>query len=227
MVVDPHTIRVLRRARHWQSLSRGASTLVRWPLSRSSWISAASPRAARSISHRDVAQSWNRICAGHRRQDLRSIGPHAWRVEVGGRVGFDSGAARTLCHARNMAIASSEAASPTGATRTKRAEFSLIVRSDLKGLGLGKLLFDQLIEHARSRGIAGSWDSCCARTPACSSSLAPWDSRSTRSSRNSQECGAWFWYWTTPSAKFDAPQAGVYATGAPCGIPLQKQECRP
>jgi acetyltransferase len=33
------------------------------------------------------------------------------------------------------------------------AEFAIIVRSDLKGLGLGKLLFDQLIEHARSRGI--------------------------------------------------------------------------
>ena len=33
------------------------------------------------------------------------------------------------------------------------AEFALIVRSDLKGLGLGKLLFDQLIEHARRRGI--------------------------------------------------------------------------
>ncbi len=33
------------------------------------------------------------------------------------------------------------------------AEFAIIVRSDLKGGGLGKLLFDQLIEHARNRGI--------------------------------------------------------------------------
>ena len=33
------------------------------------------------------------------------------------------------------------------------AEFAIIVRSDLKGAGLGKLLFAQLIEHARSRGI--------------------------------------------------------------------------
>lgn len=33
------------------------------------------------------------------------------------------------------------------------AEFALIVRSDLKGQGLGALLFDQLIEHARHRGI--------------------------------------------------------------------------
>ncbi|WP_353506234.1 bifunctional acetate--CoA ligase family protein/GNAT family N-acetyltransferase [Variovorax brevis] len=33
------------------------------------------------------------------------------------------------------------------------AEFALLVRSDLKGQGLGKLLLNQLIEHARSRGI--------------------------------------------------------------------------
>ncbi|CAN7716212.1 MULTISPECIES: bifunctional acetate--CoA ligase family protein/GNAT family N-acetyltransferase [unclassified Variovorax] len=33
------------------------------------------------------------------------------------------------------------------------AEFAIIVRSDLKGAGLGKLLFAQLIEHARSREI--------------------------------------------------------------------------
>lgn len=34
------------------------------------------------------------------------------------------------------------------------AEFAIIVRSDLKGQGLGTLLFDRLIEHARHRGIA-------------------------------------------------------------------------
>jgi acetyltransferase len=33
------------------------------------------------------------------------------------------------------------------------AEFAIIVQSDLKGAGLGSLLFDQLIEHARQRGI--------------------------------------------------------------------------
>lgn len=33
------------------------------------------------------------------------------------------------------------------------AEFAIVVRSDLKGGGLGKLLLDQLIEHARNRGI--------------------------------------------------------------------------
>jgi len=33
------------------------------------------------------------------------------------------------------------------------AEFAIIVRSDLKGGGLGSLMLDRLIEHARSRGI--------------------------------------------------------------------------
>jgi len=33
------------------------------------------------------------------------------------------------------------------------AEYAILVRSDLKGAGLGTLLFDRLIEHARSRGI--------------------------------------------------------------------------
>ncbi|VTU27441.1 Succinyl-CoA ligase [ADP-forming] subunit alpha [Variovorax sp. PBL-H6] len=34
------------------------------------------------------------------------------------------------------------------------AEYAIVVRSDLKGAGLGRLLFEQLIEHARSRGIS-------------------------------------------------------------------------
>lgn len=33
------------------------------------------------------------------------------------------------------------------------AEFAIVVRSDLKGQGLGTLLFDRLIEHAKHRGI--------------------------------------------------------------------------
>ncbi|WPG41363.1 GNAT family N-acetyltransferase [Variovorax sp. EBFNA2] len=33
------------------------------------------------------------------------------------------------------------------------AEFAIIVRSDLKGQGLGRLLFERLIEHARDRGL--------------------------------------------------------------------------
>jgi len=41
------------------------------------------------------------------------------------------------------------AADPDG----RRAEFAVIVRSDLKGHGLGRLLIDRLISYARSRGI--------------------------------------------------------------------------
>lgn len=36
----------------------------------------------------------------------------------------------------------------------RRAEFAVIVRSDLKGRGIGRLLMDHLIAYARSRGIA-------------------------------------------------------------------------
>jgi acetyltransferase len=36
----------------------------------------------------------------------------------------------------------------------RRAEFAVIVRSDLKGHGIGRLLMDRLIAYARSRGIA-------------------------------------------------------------------------
>lgn len=45
------------------------------------------------------------------------------------------GVARTICDPDNV-----------------EAEFALVVRSDLKGGGLGRLLFEQLIAHARSRG---------------------------------------------------------------------------
>ena len=33
------------------------------------------------------------------------------------------------------------------------AEFAVIVRSDLKGSGLGRILLRHLIEHARNRGV--------------------------------------------------------------------------
>ena len=45
------------------------------------------------------------------------------------------GVARTVCDPDNV-----------------EAEFALLVRSDLKGGGLGRMLFEQLIAHARSRG---------------------------------------------------------------------------
>jgi acetyltransferase len=34
-----------------------------------------------------------------------------------------------------------------------RAEFAILVRSDMKGMGLGALLMDKLIRYCRARGI--------------------------------------------------------------------------
>ncbi|MEM8819116.1 MAG: bifunctional acetate--CoA ligase family protein/GNAT family N-acetyltransferase [Pseudomonadota bacterium] len=39
----------------------------------------------------------------------------------------------------------------------ERAEFSVMVRSDLKGRGLGRALMERLIEHGRAEGIATIW----------------------------------------------------------------------
>lgn len=39
----------------------------------------------------------------------------------------------------------------------ERAEFSILVRSDLKGRGLGEALMRRLIEHARARGVKRIW----------------------------------------------------------------------
>ena len=33
------------------------------------------------------------------------------------------------------------------------AEFAILVRSDLKGLGLGKLMMEKIVRYARERGI--------------------------------------------------------------------------
>jgi acetyltransferase len=39
------------------------------------------------------------------------------------------------------------------------AEFAVLVRSDLKGRGLGRLLMDKLIRYCRSRGVRELWGS--------------------------------------------------------------------
>ena len=56
-------------------------------------------------------------------------------------------------------------------------EYAILVRSDLKGHGLGWLLMQMIIEYARSRGAARrSKGRCCARTPRCSRCAASSDS---------------------------------------------------
>jgi acetyltransferase len=38
-----------------------------------------------------------------------------------------------------------------------QAEFAVIVRSDMQGRGIGRLLMDRILDYARSRGIAEIW----------------------------------------------------------------------
>ena len=38
-----------------------------------------------------------------------------------------------------------------------RAEYAGAVRSDLKGMGLGRLLLEEIIEYARRRGVREIW----------------------------------------------------------------------
>ncbi len=44
----------------------------------------------------------------------------------------------------------------------RRAEFAIIVRSDLQGRGIGSLLMDRLLAYARSRGIEQIWGNVLA-----------------------------------------------------------------
>jgi acetyltransferase len=44
----------------------------------------------------------------------------------------------------------------------ERGEFSILVRSDLKGRGLGEMLMRRLIEHARARGVGVLWGDVAA-----------------------------------------------------------------
>jgi GNAT superfamily N-acetyltransferase len=38
-----------------------------------------------------------------------------------------------------------------------QAEFAIIVHHDLAGQGLGRLLMDRILAHARARGISTVW----------------------------------------------------------------------
>jgi acetyltransferase len=92
---------------------------------------------------------------------------------------------------REMAFIA-EATGPDGQRRTlgaarsvadpdnQDAEFGIIVRSDLKGRGLGRLLMDKLIRHARERGtrrlvatVLRDNDGMLALARACGFSVAP------------------------------------------------------
>jgi acetyltransferase len=64
---------------------------------------------------------------------------------------------------REMAFLALDAAGAAGLVRmaadpdNERGEFSILVRSDLKGRGLGEALMRRLIEHARARGVGVLW----------------------------------------------------------------------
>ena len=60
-------------------------------------------------------------------------------------------AERVSADGRRETLGTSRAVSNPDETE---AEFAIIVRSDLKGLGLGRLLLDKLIAYARGRGLA-------------------------------------------------------------------------
>ena len=52
----------------------------------------------------------------------------------------------------------------------ERAEYAVLVRSDLKGQGLGSALMHAVIDYARAQGIGEVFGTCCARTRPCSAS---------------------------------------------------------
>jgi acetyltransferase len=66
------------------------------------------------------------------------------------QIDYDRAMAFVLFDAKNTAAGITRlAADPDG----RRAEFAVIVRSDLKGRGVGRYLLDRLIAYAKSRGI--------------------------------------------------------------------------
>jgi len=44
----------------------------------------------------------------------------------------------------------------------RRAEYSVTIRSDKQGLGLGRICFERVLDYARSRGIEEIWGSVLA-----------------------------------------------------------------
>ena len=44
----------------------------------------------------------------------------------------------------------------------RRAEYSVTIRSDRQGLGLGRICFERVLDYARSRGIEEVWGSVLA-----------------------------------------------------------------
>ena len=53
----------------------------------------------------------------------------------------------------------------------------MMVRSDMKGKGLGYVLMTRIINYARSRASVKSMAMSCARTPPCWRCAASWVSR--------------------------------------------------
>ena len=44
----------------------------------------------------------------------------------------------------------------------RRAEYSVTIRSDKQGLGLGRICFERVLDYARSRGIEEIWGTVLA-----------------------------------------------------------------
>ena len=76
------------------------------------------------------------------------------------------------------------AADPDG----ERAEFAILLRSDMAGLGLGPLLMRRIIDYARSRACGRSSARSCARTGRCCGSATCFASSESRRSTTRRYC---------------------------------------
>jgi acetyltransferase len=70
-------------------------------------------------------------------------------------------------------------------------EYAILLRSDLKGRGLGWTLMQMIIEYAKSEGLKTIRATCCRKIRSCWRCATTWDSRSnpTRSSMRSAMSG--------------------------------------